>query len=176
VIIDRYALGLLMVALLCLIRFYQERIQLRLPLASVVMVGIMAVYGIAITHNMFSFYRARVALADELRAAGIPETSVDNGWDYNMVVELEHSDHINDPDIEVPAHAHVPIPPLPDGTCEMFWHDKTPHIKPLYGASSDPDACYGPAPFAPVHYSRWLADSSGGTTLYVVRYTAPSKP
>jgi hypothetical protein len=175
VIIDRYALGLLMVALLCLIRYYQERIQLRLPLASVLMVGIMAVYGIAVTHNMFSFHRARVALAAELRDAGIPDTSVDNGWDYNMVVELEHSDHINDPDIELPAHAYVPTPALPAGTCPMFWYDKTPHIKPLYGASTDPDACYGPAPFAPVHYSRWLADPRDAT-LYVVRYTAPSKP
>ena len=175
VVVDRYALGLLVVALLCLIRYYQERIQLQLPLASVLMVGIMAVYGIAVTHNMFSFYRARVTLAAELHAAGIPDTSVDNGWDYNMVVELEHSDHINDPDIELPAHAYVPTPPLPAGTCPMFWYDKTPHIKPLYGASSDPDACYGPAPFPPVHYSRWLADARG-STLYVVRYTAPSKP
>ncbi len=174
-VIDRYALGLLLVALLCLIRYYQERIQSQLPLASVLMVGIMAVYGIAVTHNMFSLYRARADLAAELRAAGIPDTSIDNGWDYNMVVELQHSDHINDRDIEVPADAYVPTPPLPVGTCPMFWYDKTPHIKPLYGASSDPDACYGLAPFAPVHYSRWLADARG-TTLYIVRYTAPSKP
>jgi len=175
VIIDRYALGLLVVALICLVRYYQERIQPQLPLASVLMVGIMAVFGIAITHNMFSFYRAREALAAELRAAGIPDTSVDNGWDYNMIVELEHADHINTPDIELPAHSYLPTPPLPAGTCPMFWYDKTPHIRPLYGASTDPDACYGLAPVPPVHYSRWLADERG-STLYAVRYTAPPKP
>jgi hypothetical protein len=56
----------------------------------------------------------------------------------------------------------------------MFWHDKTPHINPIYGISFDPNACYGPAPFAPVYYTRWLASSP--EALYVVRYTPPSKP
>ncbi|HEY5214109.1 MAG TPA: hypothetical protein VIJ38_13925 [Acidobacteriaceae bacterium] len=39
--------------------------------------------------------------------------------------------------------------------------------------SFDPSACYGPAPFAPIHYSRWLASKPG--TLYVVNGTAPSR-
>jgi hypothetical protein len=56
----------------------------------------------------------------------------------------------------------------------MFWHDMTPHITPIYGISFDPNACYGPAPFAPVQYSRWLSHSPG--TLYVVRYTPTAKP
>ena len=43
-----------------------------------------------------------------------------------------------------------------------------------YGVSFDPNACYGPAPFAPATYSRWLASKPG--TLYVVKYTVPSKP
>jgi len=55
----------------------------------------------------------------------------------------------------------------------MSWYDKTPHIHPLYSVSFDPDACYGPAPFAPVHYSRWPYRTPG--TLYVVRYVSPSK-
>ena len=42
-------------------------------------------------------------------------------------------------------------PALPDDDCPMLWYDLTPHIHPLYGVSFDPDACYGPAPFAPVH-------------------------
>jgi len=48
-------------------------------------------------------------------------------------------------------------------------HDLTPHIVPRYGISFDPDACYGRAPFAPVHYSRWLGWEQGA--LYVVYYT-----
>jgi hypothetical protein len=137
------------------------------------MVGVMAIYSIAVVHNMFSLYGARVAIASELRAAGVPDTSVDNGWEYNFGVELQHADYLNVSTIVVPAHAYVPAPPLPAGTCPVNIFDDTPHIKPLYGISFDPDECYGPAPFAPVHYSRWLASAPG--TLYVVYYTAPSK-
>jgi hypothetical protein len=171
---DRYTLGILVTILLCVIRYYQDRIQPRLPVASVVLVGIMALYGIAVTYNSFALYRARAALAAELRAAGVPDTSVDSGWEYNIWVELQHADFINFPTIVVPAHAYVPSPPLPAGTCSMFLSDETPHIRPLYAISFDPNACDGPAPFAPVHYSRWPYHTPG--TLYVVNDIVPTKP
>jgi hypothetical protein len=174
VVLDRYALGLLVVALVCLVRYYQERVQLQLPFAGILLVGIMAIYGVAVTHNMFSFYRARMAIAAELRDAAVPDTAIDHGWDYNLLVELKYAAYINDSEIENPAGAYVPTPPPPAGVCPTFWYDRTPHIKAVYGISYDPNECYGPAPFAPVHYSRWLARTPG--TLYVVRYTAPSKP
>jgi hypothetical protein len=168
VIYDRYTLGLLVVAMLCITRYYQDRINPRLPLAGFALVTIMAIYGVAATHNLFALYRARAAMAAELRAAGIPDTSVDNGWEYNIGVELQHADHINEDTIVVPRGAYVPSPPLPAGICPMHGSDYTPHVIPLYGVSFDPNQCYGPAPFAPVTYSRWLASSPG--TLYVVRY------
>jgi hypothetical protein len=174
IVIDRYALGLLLVALVVLVRYYQEQIQRQLPLAAILLVALTALYGVSVTHNMFAFYRARVALAAELSANGIPDTSVDNGWEYNIGVELQHADHINNPGIVLPRHAYVPTAPPPAGTCPMFWYDFTPHIHPLYGASYDPNACYGPAPFDPVHYSRWFARTPG--TLYVVRYTPITRP
>jgi hypothetical protein len=173
VILDRYALGLLVVALICLVRYYQERVHPQLPFASVFLVGLMAVYGVAVTHNTFSYYRARVAIAGELRAAGIPDTAVDNGWEYNMLVELQHAPYINDPEIENPPGAYVASPLPPAGHCPTFWYDRTPHIQAVYGISLDPSECFGPAPFAPGHYSRWLASQPG--TLYVVKYLPPSE-
>jgi hypothetical protein len=134
----------------------------------------MAIYGIATTHNTFALDRARVAMAAELRAAGVPDTSVDNGWEYNLRVELQHSDFINESRIVVPAHVYVPAPPPTASTCPMTSLDLTPHIKPRYSVSFDPNACDGPAPFAPVNYSRWLASEPG--TIYVVRSTAPPRP
>jgi hypothetical protein len=172
VLFDRYALGLLVTALICLVRYYQDRIDPRLPLAGVVLVVIVAAYGIVITHNTFALYRARMAIAAELRAAGVPDTSTDNGWEYNIDVELQHADHINNPGVVLPLHAYIPSPPLPAGTCPMIYHDEVPIIHPLYGISFDPNACYGQAPFPPVHYSRWLASAPG--TLYVIRYRPPS--
>jgi hypothetical protein len=148
---------------------YQERVRPHLPAVCGVLVGIMAVYGIVNTHNTFSIDRARVQLANELTAAGIPDTAVDNGWEYNLGVELRHSAYINTDRIALPADAYKPALPLAGGTCEVNAYDFTPHIQPLYGISFDPDACYGQAPFAPVHYSRWLGSEPG--TLYVVYYT-----
>jgi hypothetical protein len=173
-IFERYTLALLVVALLCLLRYYQERIHVQIPLVALLLVAVMAALGIAVTHNTFALCRARVALAAELRADGIPDTSVDNGWEYNFGVELEQAGFINDSRIVNPAHAYIPAAPLPSGSCDMFSYDQTPLIHPLYGVSFEPNACYGPAPFAPVTYNRWLARTPG--RLYVVRYTAASKP
>jgi hypothetical protein len=172
-LVDRYLLGLLLVALLCLVRFYQDRVAPRLPLASILLVAIMAIYGIAVTHNNFAFYRARIALADELRADGVPDTSVDNGWEYNLGTELQHADHINDSRITIPARAYVSVPKPVLATCSWAF-DYFPHIHALYGVAFQPNVCNGPAPFAPVHYSRWPYRTPG--TLYVVRYTPPTKP
>jgi hypothetical protein len=171
---DRYMLGPLVVIVLCLVRYYQDKINPRVPIVGVLLVGVMAAFGVVLTHNTFAFYRARVALAAELHSAGIPDTSVDNGWEHNFDVELQHSNHINEEEIVLPAGAYIPTPPPPPSACHAFWYDYTPHIHPLYGISFDPNACYGPAPFAPVHYSRWPYLTPG--TLYVVRYTPPSHP
>jgi hypothetical protein len=173
-LLDRYLLVLLIVALVCLVRYYQESIRPELPLAAVFLVAVTSIYGITVTHNMFSLYRARVALAATLRINGIPDAVVDNGWEYNLDVELQHANHINNNLIAIPAGAYVPNPLLPDGICKMAGYDYIPHIHPLYGISFDPSACYGPAPFAAVHYSRWPYRTPG--TLYVVRYTPPSMP
>ena len=170
---DRYALGLLIIALIFPVRFYQERIRSQLPLAAVFLVVVTSIYSIITTHNMFSIYRGRAALAAELRANGIPDTSVNSAWDYNFDVELQNANHINNNLIAVPADAYVRSPAPPADQCFMFWQDRTPHIHPLYAVSFDPDACYGLAPFAPVHYSRWPYRTPG--TLYVVRYTPTSR-
>jgi hypothetical protein len=171
---ERYVLGVLVVALPCLVRYYQDRVQPQLPFAGILLVAIMAIFGVTLTHNLFSFYRARVALAAELHAGGVPDTSVDNGWEYNTAVELQHSASINNSNMVLPPHAYVPVPPPPPGSCPMSAYFAFPHIHPLYGISFTPNACYGPAPFAPAHYSRWPYRTPG--TLYVVNYLAPTKP
>jgi hypothetical protein len=172
-IFERYTLPLLVVALLCLVRFYQDRIHPELPLATLFPIAVMAIVGIVVTHNTFAFFRARIALAAELNADGIPNTSVNNGWEYNFGVQLQRTGFINDSRIVLPAHAFVPAPPPSPGPCAMFLADKTPDIHPVYSVSFDPNTCYGPAPFAPVHFSRWFYRTPG--TLYVVRYLPAPK-
>jgi hypothetical protein len=59
------------------------------------------------------------------------------------------------------------------GNIEGPLYDETRRIKPRYTLAFDSDECYGPAPFAPVYYSRWLASTPG--VLYVVNSIALSK-
>jgi len=166
---ERYLLALLVVALVCMVRYYQDAIRPQLPWVCAVLVGVMAIYAVVNTHNTFAVDRGRVVMANELLAAGVPDTAVDYGWEYNQGVELEHAGFINDYRMINPKGMYKEAPPLPAGTCEVNGHDLTPHIVPRYGISFDPDACYGLAPFAPVHYSRWPWFQPG--TLYVVYYT-----
>jgi hypothetical protein len=135
---------------------------------------LMAAYAIITTHNTFAFYRARVALAAELHANGIPDTSIDNGWEYNFNVELQQATSLKDPRIVTPANFYVPAPRIPSLPCRMYWYDDTPHIHPLYAISFEPNACAGPTPFAPIHYSRWPFQPPG--TLYAVRFTSATSP
>ncbi len=168
---DRYLLELLAVALPSVLRLYQERIQLRLPAATIPLIAITAAYGVGLTHDIFSTRRACMKLASNLHAAGVPDTSVSYGWEHDYLTEIRYAGYANDHRMASPAHAYAPAPPLPAKTCAVYWHDATPRIRPIYGIAFDPNACYGPAPFAPVHYSRWLASTPG--TLYVVRYLPP---
>ncbi len=168
-IYDRYLLVLLLIALPCLLRHYQERALPRLSAVGAMTVCIMAGYGIVTVRDMFSFYRARVALAAEVRAAGVPDASASYGWEYDYVTALRHSDHLNGPGVRMPPKTEAPKS-LPRAGSPMGSH-LAAQSHPLYGVSFDPNALGGPAPFAPVHYSRWPYRTPG--TLYVVRYLPP---
>jgi hypothetical protein len=170
-VVDRYALALLFVLLLCLLRSFQERIRPQIPQSALLLIAPFAAYAIACTHNQFAFYRARIALAAELRAAHIPDTSVDAGWEANSSVELKYAGHINDSRILIPAHAFTPYPKPATDTCGMWLYDNFPHILPLYAISFDPNACAGPTNIPPLTYSRWPSPNPG--TLYVVHYSNP---
>jgi hypothetical protein len=165
---DRYILGLAVPVLFLLLRYYQEAFETRLPNAAIVLVGMMAVYGIIATHNTFAYYRARVALAAELRANNVPDTAVDHGWEYNLNVELQQAPSLDDPRIVRPAGFYYPTHPVLDSSCIWYWYGDTPHIHARYAVSWDPNLCSGPASFAPVQYSRWPFQAPG--TLYVVRF------
>jgi hypothetical protein len=54
------------------------------------LIAFIATHGIAFTQNMFAIDRARVTLASQLRRWD-SETSVNNGWEYSIGVDLEHA-------------------------------------------------------------------------------------
>ena len=133
----------------------------------------MAIYGITVTHNMFSFYRARVALAAELRSTGIPDTSVDNGWEYNFAVELQHAPTSTTAASCTPPHAYIPVrrrlPHLP----HVLVRPHPTHPSALRRLLR-PQRLLRPRPLRPRPLLP-LARLTPGT-LYVVRYVSTRTP
>jgi len=162
-IYDRYAPPLILVGIVLLVRLYQDRVKLHLPVLSVVLIVILAVFAVAGTHDAFSAYRARVAAIDELKAAGVPDSAVDGGFDYNGMTQLEHYEYVNDPRIRVPSNFRtLPAPVFPTN-CTPEWEWLTPATHPGYALSYDSSACGGSSGFSPISFHDWL----GVHTVYV---------
>jgi hypothetical protein len=189
-VLDRYLLELAFVAALCLTRAYQDFVRPSLPAVTTALVSLTAVYAIGCTHDMFAYYRARVELTNELQAAGVPDHTIDGGFEYNYEVELEHGGHINDERLSNPLNSYAPVDKYRGFTCRIYpsvrdrgnltpeqqfnlemeneTDPRIPHFMPMYGIAFEPTACRGAAQFAPVDYFRWLGFQR--TTLYAVRY------
>jgi hypothetical protein len=176
-LLDRYLLTFLFLAGLCLIRAFQDFVQPCLPAVTKVLVGVVAIYSIGATHDMFAFYRARIAVANEVRAAGIQPNAFDGGFEYNAWEELLQGGYIHDKKMLNPLDSDAPMGPYRGWSCAgdgiIYDYDyELPHFSPRYALSFYPDVCAGQTTLAPVSYFRWLGLRSG--TLYVVNYQ-PSK-
>jgi hypothetical protein len=170
---DRYLLPLVFLSGLGLIHAFQNFVQPCLPAATKVLVGLVAIYSIGATHDMFAFYRARVIVADELRAAGVQPNTFDGGFEYNGWVELLQSGYVNDENILNRPIRYIPVGPYRGPSCDGsekigFENNRLLHFFPRYGLSFYPNVCAGQTPFAPVSYFRWLGLRSA--SLYVVNY------
>jgi hypothetical protein len=167
VVFDRYLLALIMVALLVLLRFYQDQVRVRLPGASVLLLAVFAGYAISATHDTFSMFRARLAALNELYSGGVAATAIDAGFDTNILTEIDQTGFENDSRIVIPAEAYVPVPPpSPLEVCRPHMAELLPSIHPRYALSFDPAACAGQSRFAPVTFHEWLRPHS--VTIYIV--------
>jgi hypothetical protein len=170
---DRYLLPLVFLSGLGLIRAFQNFVQPCLPAATKVLVGLIAIYSIGATHDMFAFYRARVTVANEVRAAGVQPSTFDGGFEYNGWIEVLQGGYLNDEKIVNPPNSYIAMDPYRglscDGKAKMNeQNNQLPHFFPQYGLSFYPNACAGQTPLAPVNYFRWLGLRSA--SLYVVNY------
>jgi hypothetical protein len=168
---DRYLLPLMIPSLLFLARYYQERVRPNLPIASLVLVGIFACFGVAATHDLFAMYRGYLAAIEEIRSSGLPATAINGSWENDGWTELEAVGYINDSRIRIPRDAYVfqPVTVFPTG-CDGNSLDRIPAIKPVYALSFDPTQCDGQAAFPPVTYRTWLGPHV--TSIYIVKFPA----
>jgi len=172
-LIDRYLLPLMFLSGLGLIRAFQNFVQPYLPAVTKVLVGLVAIYSIGATHDMFAFYRARVAVANEVRAAGVQPNTFDGGFEYNGWVELLQGGYLNDEKILNPPNSYIPIGPYQGLSCNGdgkigHYDNEFLHFSPRYGLSFYPNLCAGQTSLAPVNYFRWLGLRTA--SLYVVNY------
>lgn len=167
---DRYLLEFVLVAVLILVRLSQDFVQPKLPKSVMVVVACIGTFSVAATHDMFSLSRARLEIAEQMTAVGVPDNNIDGGFEWNGWVELQRGGHINDERLVNPPHSFVQPDSSPEMVCNVK-KNKDPgllHFTPMYGIAWQKDACHGAAPFAPVRYSRWLAFRPAN--LYVVKY------
>jgi hypothetical protein len=169
---DRYLLPLLPIGLAFLLRLYQDRIRPGLPVASQALIIIFAIFAIAAEHDSFSSYRARLTAIDELRAAGIPDHSIDAGWEHNAMVQIERFGYLSDeyPHMSASVPRELPSPFPHDCRPENYW--LIPATVPGYALSFVPYACGGPSRFAPVTYSNWIGPRTA--TFYIVNTVKPA--
>jgi len=166
---DRYLLPMMMLSLLVLARYYQERVRPKLPIAAVVLIGVFGAFSVAATHDVFAMYRGYLAAIEEIRSSGLPATAIDGGWESNGWTQIEKAGYLNDSRIRIPRGAYVdlPVTVFPAG-CGGLFLERYPAIKPLYGLSFDPQLCNGQAGFPPVMYHTWLAPHA--TSIYIVQF------
>jgi hypothetical protein len=173
---DRYQLPLLVLLLVLLGRYYQERVSAHLPIATILLIAVFGAFSLAATHDEFALYRGYVSAIHEIRSAGAPATAILGPWEFEGWTEVEQAGYVNDPRIRVPAGAYTPpAAGSQAGDCDTstwYFRDRAPAIKPVFGVSSDQDACGGRPAFPAVIYRTWIAPHIN--SIYAVRLPAPS--
>jgi hypothetical protein len=170
---DRYLLPLMVILLLLLARFYQEKVRPRLPVLAAVLIAIVACFTIAGTHDLFAMYRGYLAAFQEVRSSGVPATAISGSWENDGWTQLETVGYMNERRIRIPRGVYVfqPVTAFPAG-CNGNSLDRIPAVKPVYALSFDPAQCNGQAGFPPVVYRTWLLPHTN--SIYIVKF--PSIP
>jgi len=154
---DRYLVPLIFIALVALLRTYQNRMGGRLPWITSFLVLAVGAYSTAATHDAYAVARARLAAANEIRAAGIPRTEIQAGFEYDSWTQIEAGGHINFELLTTPAGAYHPMPALdPNDKCAYWPRNHVPAVHGHYILSYFPQDCYPAARFDPVPYRIWL--------------------
>jgi hypothetical protein len=166
VVFDRYLLPLFMVIAVVAMRFYQDRVNPRLPRACYAALFLFAAYGVAATHDLFVTDRARLAAIDQLRASGLPRTAFYGGFPYDAWTEIDAKGYVDTDGIRTPSGiSQFPVARVKFRPCWYGGAKYFSDIWPQYLLSYDNSTCGSPQNrFAPVTYPLWLPPFS--VTIY----------
>ncbi len=170
-IFDRYLLALIAVALIPLLRLYQERVwplaglRQRALVLSLPGLFIYSVLGIAGTHDLFALFRAQASAIDALLAAGVSPSRIDAGFEFNGWTQIMKTGFVAEPRLNAPPSAVVVLPP--EKPCKPMMGFLFPSQTPEYALSYQPRLCEGDAGFPPVPYDTWIPHQS--SFVYIIR-------
>ena len=155
---DRYLLPvipLVTVGLLGL--FHRLTAKEKVPPLSWVVLGLLAFYGTAQTHDYFAQLQARVALTRYLEQHGIARTQIMAGFEYDGWTQITVAKCFNDSRIENPKGIYLKAPDsIGFSTFYELWR-YTPVIRPDYvvGIGRHPDLF--DTDLGPLEYDCWLS-------------------
>lgn len=172
---DRYLLPLIPLAIVFLIRLYQQSIAPDLPWSSVVTLSVYTLLAIAGTHDWFAWQRARLAAIDSVRATGVRRDQIQGGFEYDGWTQVEEGGHINDSRIAIPAIAYEPHPAIPQvaDACRLDFAPFTPVVHPKYTVAFTRKACLSSSSLPPVQFDAWLPPFR--RAIYVQEYPTASR-
>lgn len=170
VIFDRYLIPLLFFALLLLVRYYQEQVSGQLPRYSVLLLLIVALYGVGATHDAFAMLRARMNAVGELKARGVPDTEIDGGWEFNTWTILKRSNDLMMDEKSKRLFSKA-VAKNPQVVCRPEFSEMMPTGLPKYALSYDPKECGGPVGIPAVPYHDWFGPRN--TSIYIVSAWKP---
>lgn len=157
-IIDRYLLPLMVITLIALLRFHQERISSRLPMLSWVALIALTALSILGTHDWIASHKARLEAVHRLQAAGVPLTKIEAGYEFDGITQIDHDGVVYDPRVTYPPgmNIHAYLPPGISPDCEYLYQPHTPVLRPQFFLSHQQVACLAPSEFGDVPYRAWM--------------------
>jgi len=177
-VFDRYLLPLFMFLGVVAVRFYQDRINPKLPRTCYAVLLVFAACAVAATHDTFAEDRARLAAIEQFRAAGLPRTAFYGGFPYDGWTQIDAQGYVDVDDIQTPTGIHQLSEARREfKPCGYFHARFFPAIRPQYVLSYDNYTCGDPQDrFAPVPYHLWLPPFSGAIYSRIVSPAGLSQP
>ena len=148
-VFDRYLLPILPWVATILLLWSQmegraDRMLHRVIPFSWALLGVLALYAIASTQDLWALAQARVTAAKRLEAAGVPRTAIDAGFEYNGWTQLLVTGRMNSRWVVNPPGAYDPK------------LGQTPSVVPLYRLEYRPTPETAASQFGSVPYSSFL--------------------
>lgn len=173
-VFDRYYIPILFVFLTALTRLHERRVARRFPAVTVIALALFAMFSVAGTHDLYATLRARLNVANQLRAAGVPREGMFAGVEYDGWTQLQLSGHVNNPMVKNPPGAWHDLTYLlsPYSVCKPWWTIWFPDLHPKYELSYEPLPCRTMSQFGPYEYKTWLAPRT--REIYVLNTEEPT--